>query len=402
MRHRMTSLPTTRPPALRRVTVVGLIAALLSVLPVGIEVAQAAPPPACTPPQQQTAPSVSAAQSGYLTSLQPQAAWALNRGAGVTVALLDTGVAAALGSTVLSGRLVDGGNHAGDAASSGLLDCDGRGTADAGLIAGHDGSKQLPGVAPDATVLSIRIQSGTDTAPTPARVSAGIDEAVGRGAKVVVVAAPCGDSAALKTSVRKAIKAGTVVVAAVGDDPGVKSSYPAQYDNVIGVGVQPTSGSDNPVHGKFLDVVAPGSNLAGMSVNGHKYRLGVSGSAAAAALVGGTVALMRGASGSLPVATVVARLEYSADHPAAALPSPTEGWGTVNPYAAIALPASLTAPPSPAAGPRIGAVTLPAPDRPGHRFAGAYLGIGLIGCALAAGAALAAVRRARRRRWESA
>ncbi|MGI8879637.1 MAG: S8 family serine peptidase [Jatrophihabitans sp.] len=371
-------------------------------MPFGTGAARAAPAPACSPAQQQTAPSVTTDQSGYLTSLQPQAAWALTRGAGVTVALLDTGVASPLSGTVLSGRLLDGGNHAGDSATSGLLDCDGRGTSDAGLIAGHDGSKRLPGIAPDATILSVRIQAGGDTPPPPARVAAGIDEAVSRGAKVIVVAAPCADSSALKASVQRAIRAGTAIVAAVGDDPSAKSSYPAQYDNVIGVSVLPASGGSNQVQGKFVDVVAPGTNLAGMSVNGQKYRLGYSGSSAAAALVGGTVALMRAASGAIPVATIVSRLEYSADHPAAALPSPTEGWGTVNPYAALALPASMTAPPSPAAGPRINAVKLAAPDQPGHRFAGAYLGIGLIGAALAAGAALAGVRRARRRRWETA
>ena len=126
------------------------------------------PPEQCTPSATQTLRGVTQAKSGYLPLLKPAQAWPIARGAGVRIALLDTGVAAAAAKAggPLAGRLVDGGNFAGDTDHhGGLLDCNGQGTGDAGLIAATDGGAGLPGIAPDATIVSVRVQIDSDVAP---------------------------------------------------------------------------------------------------------------------------------------------------------------------------------------------------------------------------------------------
>jgi membrane-anchored mycosin MYCP len=322
----------------------------------------------------------------------------------VTVALLDTGVYRAVGRAggVLAGRLVDGGNFApGTDKLGGLLDCDGQGTGDAALIAATDAGTGLPGMAPDATVVSVRVQVQGDLAPKPAVVVRGIEAALRKGAQVIVLASPCSPSTALATAIKKAVRANVLVVAAVGDpQTATTTSYPAMYPGVIGVA---SSGSDGTAAatGTFVDLSAPGSGLAVLSVLGRGY-VSAQGTARAAALTAGTAALVRSANPTLRVPAVTTRLEYSADHPGGAVPNKTAGWGVVNPYAALTLPADRTAPPTPAPASHLAPVVLPPPDNPHHRYLGATVAAVLLSAALAATAALAGVRRARRRRWQVA
>jgi membrane-anchored mycosin MYCP len=111
---------------------------------------------------------------------------------------------------------------------------------------------------------------------------------------------------------------------------------------------------------------------------------------------------VRSAYPQLSLAQITTRLEYSADHASGTIPDRSVGWGTVDPYAALALPLDRTRPPTAAPQSRIAAVVLPPRDNPHHRFLGAGLAAGFLVAALAASAALAAIRRGRRRGWKVA
>ena len=86
-----------------------------------------------------------------------EAAWAFGRGAGQKVAVIDTGV-----NPVPRLRVVGGGDYV--AAGNGTVDCDGHGTIVASLIGARPDLAADPtgysGVAPDATIFSVRQYSG--------------------------------------------------------------------------------------------------------------------------------------------------------------------------------------------------------------------------------------------------
>jgi len=87
------------------------------------------------------------------TMLDPAAAWRFSRGDGQLVAVLDTGVR--------PGPRLPGVQPGGDYVEStdGLTDCDGHGTAVAGLIAGQPGADGFAGIAPAARLVSLRVTS---------------------------------------------------------------------------------------------------------------------------------------------------------------------------------------------------------------------------------------------------
>ena len=205
--------------------------------------------------------------------------------------------------------------------------------------------------------------------------------------------------------VKQAVRAGVMIVAAVRDPSSGTASgatYPAGYPGVLTVAAAPaTAATTAQPTGSVVDLVAPASQLAVLSATGHGYTTG-EGNAPAAALVAGTVALVRSAYPKLSLAEMTTRLEYSAEHGSGTTPDPSVGWGTVSPYAALALPLNRTRPPTAAPESRIGRVVLPPPDNPHHRFLGAGLAAGFLVAALAASGALAAVRRGRRRGWKVA
>src|SRR5690348_18478417 len=77
-------------------------------------------------------------------------AWRHSRGAGQTVAVIDTGVEPGprLPNVEAGGDFIE--------STDGLTDCDGHGTSVAGLIAGQPGPDGFSGVAPEAHLISIR------------------------------------------------------------------------------------------------------------------------------------------------------------------------------------------------------------------------------------------------------
>lgn len=333
--------------------------------------------------------------------LAPERVWPFSRGGDTTVAVLDSGVDARhpqLGGEVAAGFDAIAGTGRAD------TDCRGTGTQVAGVIAAWaTGSVGFIGLAPDVTILPIRvIDPGADDPAVPAPVLArGIRAALDRGAHVIAVSAiSYTDSGELRAAVADALRAGVVVVAAVGDrgdaPDGGPVSYPAGYDGVIGVGAIGETGARWPRSqvGGYVDLVAPGADVVTLQAGGGMTA--TSGTGVACGFVAATAALARARWG-LAGAEVVRYLLATA---VPAPRGPEYGHGVVDPYAVVndqvvdRAPEALPTLPPPGRGPAL--TWLRSRDR-------ALAAAGLAGLAGLAVAALAvALPRGRRRFWRPA
>ncbi|MFF2210620.1 S8 family serine peptidase [Streptomyces antibioticus] len=258
-------------------------------------------------------------------------AWTFSRGAGVTVAVVDTGVASDM--PALDGRVTADGT-AGE-------DCVGHGSFVAGLIAGAASAEgaspeaDFGGMAPQARILALR---GTDRfgVPTAGRIAAGVRAGADAGAQVIAVplALPSG-SAELTAAVRHASAKGCLVVAAAVPDTGAKPSaagvsasaaavrprkyWPASDEDVLAVldfgpdGLRP-EGAPQPEH---ADLAAPGDKVVGAGPRGKGHFTG-SGASYATAYVAGAAALVRSRTPALTAGETALRLTstaYPADVP---------------------------------------------------------------------------------------
>ncbi|MEV6602438.1 type VII secretion-associated serine protease mycosin [Actinoplanes sp. NPDC051346] len=297
----------------------------------------------------------------HLSTLDVAAAHRVSTGEGVTVALIDTGVAAHpdLAGNVLPGIDLTGGG------GDGRTDTDGHGTAMAGLIAAHGhGQDGALGIAPGAKILPIRAKFGKiGSSPNVAK---GIGLAVDRGAKVISISSVTGTFTALKQAIQDAVARDVVVVAAVGNRPGsVAVGYPARYPGVLAVGATGRDGSlaKVSVTGPEVMLTAPGVDIVSTDSTGD-YRI-ATGTSDSTAIVAGAAALIRSRYPDATAAEVIHRLTATATDKGPPGRDPQYGYGALNLVSALTtanLPAA--APPSASASPVVPAPTATATATP--------------------------------------
>lgn len=226
---------------------------------------------------------------------------------------------------------------------------DGHGTMVAGLI--HE-------VAPDARLLSYRVVDGRpgidealDDEVDSEDVAAGIHTALDRGADVINLSLTTGSSAQLTSALRRAARAGALVVAAVGnrplDDDGApreSSAYEvgetrvaisAREPGVLGVTGLNDDGSVNPeqvMTGPGVDVSGPGQGARTVDTDGRRCLVGSGGSSWGTAVVSGVAALLL-EHHTEPPALLAGRLMATAQGGQAN--SALDGHGMVQPLAAM-------------------------------------------------------------------
>lgn len=273
--------------------------------------------------------------------------WPTTTGAGVTVAVLDTGVNAdlpELRESVLPGTDTTGHD------SDGRKDFDfetGHGTAMAALIAARGGGPTgYVGIAPDAKVLPIHgAEQPGDRADIEFRAYAnGIRYGVDHGAKVISISQgadstyiPGHCDPEVQDAVSYALQHDVVVVASAGN-LGAGSNppeMPASCAGVLAVGaidehLQPYQGTERQ---SYLAVVAPG--VGGIIGKDGRYYPKTQGTSMATALTSGAVALIRSRNPGMSARTVVQRLI------ATARPLGSSKWNDQTGYGAIQITAAM-------------------------------------------------------------
>lgn len=317
-----------------------------------------------------SAPSVDAANAGGqckpgtvvfeanrpqpLSVLQTAESAALATGAGVTVAVVDSGIDAT--NAHLRGAVVGGVNLVGDGEDMrGMTDLDGHGTAVAGVIAARKVSGSgVVGVAPDAKLLSVRVYRGTDDrsleagfGPSASKLAQGITWAVDHGANVINVSlSDDGDNAAVRRSVEYANANGVLVVASAGNrntatDTVDSPRYPAAYPAALAVTALDAAGQPtlDSIHGPHVELAAPGQNVLTATTGGGDclYSAQNPSSSYATAYASGAAALLAQYRPGETPAQWQYRLMASATRGNPDVRDDRVGWGTLQPYDALVL-----------------------------------------------------------------
>ncbi|NUP49325.1 MAG: S8 family serine peptidase, partial [Catenulispora sp.] len=309
----------------------------------------------------------------------PQA-WQTTKGAGVTVAVLDTGVVGTRPD--LTGQVTTGPDLVGGTEQPGDEQWGVHGTGMASVIAGHGhgpgNSAGVMGVAPEAKILSVRVIRDDEDpdlgllelSHTP--ISEGIRYAVDHGAQVIsmslggTVQGADSDNTHEADAVRYAIAHGVPIVVAAGNsgkDPAKDvTEYPAGERGVIGVAAVDRHGKRAAFSSTGWDVAvaAPGVAIPmALPVNdsgdgayadfgpviGTDTLVGA-GTSPACAYVAGVVALIRSANPALSPQQIAQILKDTASHRPANGRDDQLGSGIVDPVAALKAAAGVPGRPS--------------------------------------------------------
>jgi type VII secretion-associated serine protease mycosin len=267
-----------------------------------------------------------------LSALHIPQAWRLSRGAGVTVAVLDTGVDGRHPDLV--GRVIQGPDYTGHGRRPGSRYWGRHGTAMASIIAGHGHgpgrAAGMVGVAPQAKILSIRVTWENDdpersdraqVSRTRDAVAKGIRYAVDHGAQIINMSLGGGKmiyngNPIEEDAVRYALGKGAMLIASAGNDGAGpnRTNFPAAYPGVIAVGavdktMRPAKFTNRH---DYVSVAAPGVDIISADA-GRTYVQGT-GTSPSAAIVAGIAALVRGRCPTLSPEQTRQALEEGATH----------------------------------------------------------------------------------------
>jgi membrane-anchored mycosin MYCP len=300
-------------------------------------------------------------------------------GRGQRVAVIDSGVQP---HPRLLDRLIDGGDYIED--RTGLFDCDGHGTAVAGLIAAAPSAgTQFVGVAPAAQILAIRqastffsvplrqLDTGEQTRSPMAGDTVSMARAVVRavqlGATVINISeAACFpaepdqvNAPDLQAAVHYAVEHNAVVVIAAANTSGsCKQNSPGRVTTISSPGwfdsdvltVAATDDNGEPaefsIHGPWVDVAAPGTDAVSLAagrsgltsglVDTHGQLRPLDGTSFAVPYVAGLAALVRERFPHLSARQVMHRIEQTTRHSTGPRTRREDvGYGMIDPVAAL-------------------------------------------------------------------
>ncbi|WIM94936.1 S8 family serine peptidase [Actinoplanes oblitus] len=280
-----------------------------------------------------------------LATMRATDAWQKSTGAGVTVAVIDTGVDAT--NVDLTGKVLTGWDATTDKAG-GNIDPNGHGTHVAGTIGAVTGNTiGVSSVAPDAKILPVRVL-GADGSGYMSDAAEGIVWAADNGAQVINMSLGASSQVtAVTNAIAYARGKGVTVVAAAGNErtSGSPTSYPAAEAGVIAVAA--TDSADKVASysnaGSYVDVAAPGSAILSTypAALGSSYGT-MSGTSMASPHVAALAALLKAAQPSLTPDQIEKAMETSAVDLGTAGKDNDFGYGRVDAVAALATVTTAT------------------------------------------------------------
>jgi hypothetical protein len=312
--------------------------------------------------------SIRDTQEWVFSMLNVQPAWQVTEGAGVTVAVIDSGVDGDV-SVLSGGTVISGPDLTGLHTSPQNPNWGDHGTWMASIIAGHGtdgGYDGVMGIAPQAKILSIRVipdkgdpgyraYNDEPEQTIQDELANGILTAVKDHAQVISMSigysAP---SSVVRSAITYAYQHGTVLVASSGNSGGNDTrhgkgstgmapvSFPAEYPGVLGVGAVTIAGTPASFSSGNLSVqvAAPGKGVPAQGRNGSYYT--VDGTSPACALVAGVAALIKSRYPGISPAQVAEALRTSAQQTPAGSYDVNTGFGIVNAGAALVKAGQLT------------------------------------------------------------
>ena len=275
-------------------------------------------------------------QQWGLTAIGAPSVWKITRGAGITVAVIDSGSGP---HPDLDANLDAGRTMFGSIDSVGVLDIDnaGHGSHVAGIIAAvANNAIGGSGVAPQSRILPIRVLDAQGSGDSK-DVSKAVRFAVDSGTKVINLSlGGATESTSLTAAIQYAVDRNVLVVAAAGN--GAADSppkWPAASDLALAVTAVDRNNSVTSFdqRGDYIDLAAPGASILSTASNDYKIQ---SGTSMAAAFVTGAAALLFAAQPSITAAQVRDVLQRTATDIGAPGRDTTFGYGLINLVAAFA------------------------------------------------------------------
>ncbi len=229
----------------------------------------------------------------HLTAIGAPEMWQFTQGAGVKIALLDSGVDYQH-PDLKENILYEQGYNFGDN-NTNVQDWTGHGTAMAGLIAGvcHNGIG-ICGVAPQAKIIPFKLNSQDQTSFASTDLALAIMTAAGSDAAIISMSLTLDEYAPwVEHALEYAKLKGKLVVVAAGNQ-GQQVSFPANLPEVIAVAAHDKQGNRiaRSNFGNGLKISAPGVDLWSTAL-GNSYLNVYADTSGATALVSGALALLK-------------------------------------------------------------------------------------------------------------